>query len=602
MSLPPIGAPIMVTTTKDEEIGKFIGIYSPEEDQFVLRPLPGKQYVQQFPMYRRQPPGWEYYIPEEDDEFEIDPDQIRVDVWGVDRLVFPGPRHDPDSFTWELLEDEKIPDYKTPEAIKAMVRKNPYSLNSIDDHDGLTAEVLMDLMNENGLWLSHVQEFYKTREACLAAVRQNPQAIVFVSKGILMQNPIFYEIVVDEYPAFINKIPFNMVTREMLIKALAKNPNIIYLESMQDKIKLKLPNYEGLPDVSPPLVRNISWTQTNQGNQGTCGRHAFSRVIVKNFFELILPFQTHRDQETDCNIFLDTAKLDQPGLIEHLTPQKCSRNGYLKILLFLHCYFLYQKHCPCPTGGLESLQASHIYPYLYTSIEIPHITHDQQDDLSDALLTLKKTQKRFHISLVTFHFRGKDLTFENIEKITDRGLYVKLGLEDSSRKTAGLHANHAVIIVGAKNGFIRIKNSWNDNVVYTIKFGLPFYVRAYTYDILNNCAFVIPVEHPQNEVFQDLTHLDEYLHKYDDLKSRFNGITATVTNTCPSKNKEPVECDEVNTFSKQEGVFSPDYNPRCRKEAEEKFQRLKELCKPKLLTYGTGKRKTRRKRTRRLKY
>jgi hypothetical protein len=63
MSLPPIGASISVTSTaKNGEIGKFFGTYSPENGQFVLRPLPGKRYIQQFPMFMEQGLGWDYEI------------------------------------------------------------------------------------------------------------------------------------------------------------------------------------------------------------------------------------------------------------------------------------------------------------------------------------------------------------------------------------------------------------------------------------------------------------------------------------------------------------------------------------------------------------
>jgi hypothetical protein len=607
---PLVGAPIMVTVTaRNGEIGKFIGTYAPENDEFVLRPLPGKRYIQQFPMFPNQQLGWDYAVKPKDKE-EVDPDQIRIDVWGEDRMVFPGGHlfdpftgtHNPtlltDTFTWEPLENIVIPANKTPDAIKAKVRDDPSSLKKMTLNDGLTAEVLIDLMNENGTWLSHLQDEFKTLEICLAAARQTLDAFSLISSDIINDYPIFYKIAIDHDPLLIASIPPSKLTEDLIARALAKNPNISQVPSIKAILH---------PDKhTPTLNRQISYTQTDQGNQGTCGRHAFSRVIVKNFFDLILPFQTHPDQEMDCNRFLDTVNLEQPGVIDGLTPQKCSFNGYLKTLLFLHCFFLYQYYAPCTTGGLEPLQASHIYPHLYIIIRIPHITHDQKYDLTDALTVLQNAQKKYHISLITFHFRGTDLTFENIKKITDKGLYVKLGLQ--GRSITGVHANHAVIIVGAKDGFIKIKNSWNDKVVYDFKIGSPFLLGSYSYDNLDNCAFVIPVEHSKNEVFQDLTYLDVCLHKYDELKTRFNRITATVMNkSCPSKNKEPVKCDEVNTFSKQLEVFFPWYNPRCREEAEAKYEKLKELCNPSnpkrlLLTYGgksKGKRKTRRKRTRR---
>jgi hypothetical protein len=100
----------------------------------------------------------------------------------------------------------------------------------------------------------------------------------------------------------------------------------------------------------------------------------------------------------------------------------------------------------------------------------------------------------------------------------------------------------------------------------------------YTYDVLTDCSFVIPVQQDSNEEFGDLTHVDSYLRRYAELKTKMNDVMVNVMNkSCPSKNKEPVECDEENTFRQQAKVFHPDKNPRCPEEAEEKFNRLTTL-------------------------
>ena len=101
-----------------------------------------------------------------------------------------------------------------------------------------------------------------------------------------------------------------------------------------------------------------------------------------------------------------------------------------------------------------------------------------------------------------------------------------------------------------------------------------FYIK---FDIFVSCVVVVPVIQPTNEEFKDLTHVDSYLQKYDELKTKFNNITVNVMNSCPSKNKEPVECTDI-PFRQQASVFHPDKNPRCIKEATEKIQKLNTLC------------------------
>lgn len=107
MSLPPIGTPIVVTTTsKKGEVGKFFGTYEPRNGEFVLRPLPGKYNISQLPMYKNQEHGWEYAYPPEKGKQAVDPQQELVDVEGLDRMEFPGGMNRNDPFSWTLLEDD----------------------------------------------------------------------------------------------------------------------------------------------------------------------------------------------------------------------------------------------------------------------------------------------------------------------------------------------------------------------------------------------------------------------------------------------------------------------------------------------------------------
>lgn len=156
-------------------------------------------------------------------------------------------------------------------------------------------------MNENGTWLEYVNFMYKTYDICLAAVRQTLKAFAFVPLDIKEENPIFYEIAIEENPEMIDKVPVTILTKDMLRTALTKNPNIVYLNSMKAKLKRRLPDYEDA--IPPSLERQLSWTHTNQGNEPTCGRHVFSRIIIKNFFELILPLKSNRNQEKSATDF-----------------------------------------------------------------------------------------------------------------------------------------------------------------------------------------------------------------------------------------------------------------------------------------------------------
>lgn len=573
-SLPAIGDKISVTSTsKNGEISTFYGTYTVREEMqeershdppFVLRPLPNKIYIEQYPNYPGQGgPGWDY------DEFmgyneaeksELGPLGSKpVDLWGTTSMVFP--RNGNDVFTWELLKPFTRKTAKT-EALKAEIEQKPYKLRDTFPGHGLTPELLVELMNVNGLWLQYVSsDKFKTREICLAAINQNATAIRHVPDNMLKPSK---------------------TSSELISAAIEKQPNIIYFE-LKPVLLQQIKDYDPHP-IPPVLKRNISATHSDQGRQGVCGRHAFSRVIVKNFFELILPLKSNNDQEKDCNKFLSTYDIVNTDVILELTSKKCSFSGYIKILLFLHCFFLFQTHIPTvedrPTGWLECVQVSNLYDHFYTSIQIPGITPDQLHDLKDTLYTLKTVQTNYGISLVTFHFNKEDITIDTIKKITDHGLYIMLRIEDSSNyeeEDESFHSAHFVIIVGAFDNYMLIKNSWNSDELYKINFSHPFFLSIYTYDKLTDCSFVIPVTQERNEVFNDLTHVDSYLQNYYELKTKFNNIVVNVINSCPSENKEPAECDTVHKFLQQKEMFHPNNNPRCNSDAETKYQNLMKL-------------------------
>jgi hypothetical protein len=86
-------------------------------------------------------------------------------------------------------------------------------------------------------------------------------------------------------------------------------------------------------------------------------------------------------------------------------------------------------------------------------------------------------------------------------------------------------------------------------------------------------------------------YLDNRLDILPDLE---DGETAE---TCYSFGKQPIKCDEKNSFRKQALLFHPDKNRSCKNSATKKFNRLTQLCKnndtdltkPSLLTYGGEK-------------
>jgi hypothetical protein len=468
--------------------------------------------------------------------------------------------------------------------ILAAIQQQPNIMARIPE-DYLTFPLLKEILEKDGKMLQFIGPLFKTADLCLIALRQTADALDFIPRHILYYSPestSFFEIIIVQYPQHLHIVPRHMLTEDLIRKILSNNPNAIYVAAIKQFILSVIPDYQDEP-VPPFLQRQMSKTHTDQGDEGVCGRHAFSRVIIKNFFELILPLVYTSDYtKNSCNDILKTKVVQSELLIlRKLTPENCSPGGYLKILLFLHLFFLFQQHIETvpgrPIGWLNCIQVSALYKHVYNSIEIPGISSKQHTDLMDALHTLQKIQTKYRISLVTFHF--SDVTIDNIKKITDHGLYLMLRID--STEIPNSDAAHFVIIVGAFGEYMLLKNSWDSDLIYKIKLGNPFYLGHYRYDKTTHCSFVIPVEQDANEDFEDLTRVDEYLERYEQLKSKLNNVVVNVVQSCPSQDKEPEECENDQHYRRQALLFHPDKNTRCREAATLKFKRLKTLkgCK-----------------------
>jgi len=505
--------------------------------------------------------------------------------------------------------------------------KNPESLESIP-HKFITKEMLIDSLQKNGEILNYVPLELKKEDICMVAFNQTPRAILYFPYHLSKSDILFRAINYDA--TLLLDVLKSLLSKELIEKVLLSNPNIIYIPNMLNKIKEFIPEYQDIP-LTPELKRQLSNTFTHQGADGVCGRHAFSKVIIKNIIELLFPLVVSNTyQQNNCNMFLKTDDLVlNPSYLNALTPETCSQGGYLKILLFLHLFHLFQTYIPTipdkPKGWLECIQVSDLYSFIYQPVSVPYLNTPQTRDLTHTLDKIKEVSDENKIAFVTFHF--KDITFSNIKKITDHGLYIMLRIEDSS--SDDFHHAHFIIIVGTIDNYLLIKNSWGVEMIYKITFNEPFYLNTYRYDKKTDCSFVIPVKSDkipivsdeENMTFKDLTHVDEFLSKYEELKHDLQGVviktnyipsTASYDDTydrskpCPSHNISPTACVNDSQYRHQAKIFHPDKNPGCVSSSTKKFMKLKTLCKRDdrdesklLLTAGT--RKYKRKRSKRKK-
>ena len=244
------------------------------------------------------------------------------------------------------------------------------------------------------------------------------------------------------------------------------------------------------------LTRRFSRVYSNQGDSSTCGYHAFSKVILNNVFGLLHPLrETSVYVEQQCNRYLNTTRYD----LSELTPEKCSPDGYLKILLFLHVYSLYglQK-------GMECGTESSIFPHLFEMNM--DLSYRHRLALKETLDYMSLKKKALHLTLKYFIFEP---TFETIKLLTDAGLYVMLYVYYSPGKMG-----HALVVVGTDGDELLYKDSYGVEQVNRIVFGRRFRLGSHYYDA-KRCSFVITVQgtHTMKESFANYLYLKRNINQ-----------------------------------------------------------------------------------------
>jgi hypothetical protein len=218
-------------------------------------------------------------------------------------------------------------------------------------------------------------------------------------------------------------------------------------------------------------LKSISITKSDQGEEGTCLAHACAHLILKNVFEQIIPLKlSNKDKALyelhSCNDYLKTHKLSEI----HNDMDKCSRQGYYKILLFLYVYFTAYENF-ISKGKKQFL--SPIISFVLQLEYIPKI-FDQTFHLPlllSLITFLKKTITTNHIKFDTVDIYTQDVIM--IRKILDAGFYVAMNLIHTSQsrtrsqnQSPEKNPGHVSTIVSHTPSHFIVKNTWDETLDY----------------------------------------------------------------------------------------------------------------------------------------
>jgi hypothetical protein len=300
-------------------------------------------------------------------------------------------------------------------------------------------------------------------------------------------------------------------------------------------------------------TRRRSRTFTTQG-EVDCAYHVCSKLMLKNMVEFVmqLPVSEQYDKE-NCNQFLNTRRIK----LEGLTREKCTLNGYLKIVLFHYFYTLYYlfmrpEYLSFSTSHIDAIEDKLILP-------IPSSV-DNYNDIKYVMRRVNHVKNTLGIEWKkTTVITKKQKMFSFIEKVTDLGFYVAINLIDYD--AVGRHVNHSVVCIGTDDKLL-IKNSWGDEEVYEMEIHEKLQLNEYSFRV-SSCVFYLPCRIlPIESVFNRETTntfsewLDNYVRDFPEMVAPIPAILASTPDSDPPPEIE--QSKRMHTFEVGDAVYIKD--------------------------------------------
>ena len=283
-------------------------------------------------------------------------------------------------------------------------------------------------------------------------------------------------------------------------------------------------------------TRRISRTFTTQ-SEVDCAYHVCSKLMIKNMVEFVMPLPVYEEQydAENCNQFLNTRTIQ----LEGLTREKCTDNGYLKIILFHYFYTLYYLFRRPDYGSFNTSYVDVIKNYLIW-LTIPPSLSIYKNDINYVMRRVNHVKDTLDIEWNKITVFTKKKMFSFIEKITDLGFYVALNLIDD--KAVGIHASHAVLCIGTKDHKLLIKNSWGDEKVYEMEIHETLALEEFTFGV-SSCVFYIPCRSLPIQIVNTRETMDTFSAWLDDYVRDFPEMVAPIPATLASTPDPPDDPD-----------------------------------------------------------
>ena len=220
------------------------------------------------------------------------------------------------------------------------------------------------------------------------------------------------------------------------------------------------------------VLGSCSPTISLQRDRGDCLLHVLPKLIIKNVFEKVLDLKLTKEDDKKYDTCMP---LTIPARQRGFVLDKCSKKGYVKIMLFYYLFSLIEISNFRKINQALSLVS--VMPEDVAYAPGPRRnTYREVNILDERLFRAVKEEflaKSSHLEWKHLHVTMDMDDFESIktnflEPILRLNLYIELGLQEETEDKPGLHI---VLITGFDKENIHIKNTWSYPVLLKVPWG-----------------------------------------------------------------------------------------------------------------------------------
>jgi len=242
-----------------------------------------------------------------------------------------------------------------------------------------------------------------------------------------------------------------------------------------------------------------------QRDRNDCLLHTLSKLLIKNVFEKVLDLKLTKEDEKN---YVRCMPLLIPKRLSRMDEEKCSRKGYIKIMLF---YYLFSLIESTDSRNIEEALAlvkempfhgNYVPGHSKTYREVKILEEDKPLFREIKREFLAKSSrldwKHLHISMDIVPFEGIKETV--LEPILRLNLYIEMGLEeelteeeyDADKKPG----RHIVLLTGFDEENIHIKNTWDYKLNIKVPWGKSIPLDDGKQWIITDLHLLLPVKGP----------------------------------------------------------------------------------------------------------